>query len=119
MILDTGICTMLRKSDIADPGDIPVPAYTVIGKSWYGVINFETSPAWHTEGRLSQQTDARIRILQDRSLRQHDVCVLMDVNRLADVPPGVPVYRITRIWHGEDDAGPTKISDLTLEVVQP
>lgn len=119
MILDTGICTMLRKSDIAGPGDLPEAAYAVIGKSWYGTINFETSPTWSTEGRLSQQTDARIRILQDRSLRQHDVVVLMDVNRITEVPPGVPVYRITRIWHGEDDRGPTKISDLTLEVVQP
>ena len=45
--------------------------------------------------------------------------VLLDVNTLAEVPEGVPVYRITRAYHGEDEAGPTRITDLTLEVTAP
>lgn len=119
MILDTGICTVLRKTDIADPGSLPVPAYSLVAKSWYGQINFETRPVWHTDGRQSLRTDTRIRIQQDLGLMEDDVVVLLDVNALRDVPAGVPVYKITRMYHGEDDAGPTKITDLTLEVVQP
>ena len=119
MILDTGICTVFRATDGAEPGGKPLPVYTLLAKSWYGEINFETSPQWQTDGRKSQRTDTRIRILQNRGLRQHDVVVLMDVNALREVPEGVPVYEITRAYHGEDDAGPTKITDLTLEVHTP
>ena len=119
MILDTGICTIFRAEDTADPGDVPVPGYTLLGKSWYSEINFETSPGWKTEGRLYQQTDARIRILQDRGIRQHDTVVLLDVDTVRDLPAGTPVYRIMRAYHGQDDDGPTLISDLTLEVVTP
>ena len=119
MILDNGICTVFRKTDAADPGDIPDPTYRVVAKSWYSEINFETRPVWNTDARQSLRTDARIRILQDRSLQQHDVVVLRDVNTLAEVPEGVPVYRITRAYHGEDEAGPTRITDLTLEVTTP
>lgn len=119
MILDTGICTIFRATDGAEPGGKPVPVYALLAKSWYSEINFETSPQWQTEGRKSQRTDARIRILQDRNIRQHDVVVLMDVNGVQGLPDGVPVYEITRAYHGEDDAGPTKITDLTLEVYTP
>ena len=119
MILDNGICTVFRKTDAADPGDMPTPAYSLVAKSWYSEINFETRPVWNTDARQSLRTDARIRILQDRTLQQHDVVVLLDVNALADVPEGTPVYRITRAYHGEDEAGPTRITDLTLEVTTP
>lgn len=119
MILDTGICTFFRRTDEAEPGGKPLPAYALLSKAWYGTINFETSPQWQTEGRMSQRTDARIRILQDLSIRQHDVVVLLDVNSVRGLPDGVPVYEITRAYHGEDDAGPTKITDLTLEVFIP
>lgn len=119
MILDNGICTVFRRTDDADPGDMPAPAYRVVAKSWYSEINFETRPVWFTDARQSLRTDARIRILQDRSLQQHDVVVLLDVNALADVPEETPVYRITRAYHGEDEAGPTRITDLTLEVTTP
>ena len=43
----------------------------------------------------------------------------MDVNSVQGLPDGVPVYEITRAYHGEDDAGPTRITDLTLEVITP
>lgn len=119
MILDTGICTLFRRTDTAAPGGRPVYGYTRLGASWYKELAFETSPAWETEGRKSQRADARVRILQDRSLRQHDVAVLRDAETVEGLPAGTPVYEITRIYHGQDDDGPTLISDLTLEVVTP
>ena len=119
MILDTGICTVFRRTDTSAAGAKPVYGYQLLAKSWFSEINFETAPVWATEGRKSQRTDARIRILQDRSIRQHDCVVLLDVNAIGDVPEGTPVYEITRAYHGEDEAGPTKITDLTLEVMEP
>ena len=86
MILDTGICTLFRRTDQAEPGGRPVYGYTRLGQSWYGELAFETSPAWETEGRKSLRADARIRIHQDRSLRQHDVAVLMDAETVEGLP---------------------------------
>ena len=117
MILDTGICTLFRRTDEAEPGGRPVYGYTRLGQSWYKELDFESSPAWETDGRKSLHTDARIRIIQDRSLRQHDVAVLLDAETVENIPDGTPVYEITRIYHGQDDDGPQMISDLTLEVV--
>lgn len=119
MILDTGICTVFRRYDTAEAGCKPVYGYRLLGKSWFKELNFETAPAWETEGRKSLRADARIRILQDRGIRQHDTVVLRDVDTVRDLPAGTPVYRILRAYHGQDDDGPTLISDLTLEVVTP
>lgn len=117
MILDSGICTVFRKYDMALSGEMPRPGFAVFWKSWYGELSFETSPANPTEGRTERLTDARIRIQQNRDIRQHDVVVLENVDRLEDAHG--PVYEITRAWHGQEDESPALISDLTLEVYEP
>lgn len=120
MILDSGICTVFRKRDLAMTGEKPRPGYEPIGKSWFGEVSFETSPARPTEGRKEQRTDNKIRILQMREIReQRDVVILRDLERFEDRDPDDAVYLITRAWHGQDDNGPTPISDLSLEVTRP
>ncbi len=119
MILDSGICTIFRKVDAAMSGEKPKAVYIVIGRSWYGEANFETSPARPTEGRRELRTDARIRVLQNRSIRQNDVVVLREMADWNDGTAGEPVYRVQRAWHGIDDDGPTPITDLSLEVTRP
>lgn len=114
MILDKGICSVFRKTDTAAAGDMPCPAYTLIYQSWYGELSFETSPSYPTEGRREHTTDARIRVLQCRAIRQNDVVVLEDVGT---VPGAGPMYRITRAYHGSEDCVP--ITDLSLEVTEP
>ena len=117
MILDSGICTVFRKYDLALSGEMPRPGFAVFWKSWYGELNFETSPQRPTEGREERRTDARIRVQQNRDIRQHDIVVLCNVDRFEDAEG--PVYEITRAWHGKDDGSPAEISDLTLEVYEP
>lgn len=119
MILDTGICTVFRKTDASSPGDKPIPQYTPIWQSWYGEMSYETSPNWQTEGRKERKADGRIRILQDREIAQNDVVVLEELTSFDSRTAGAPVYQITRAYHGIDDEGPTPISDLTLEVYTP
>lgn len=119
MILDKGICTLFHVTDGAAPGAMPEKEYTPFFQSWYGLPSFETSPAWPTEGRKEQQITARIRVLQCRDIRQHDVAVLLDVRSLDAVPAGTPVYDVTRAYHGQDDDGPTLITDLSLQEVSP
>ena len=116
MILDTGICTVFRAHDIAQPGEMPKKAYTPICHGWYGELSFETSPVWATEGRNEQRVDSRIRILQNRAIAQDDVVILA---RVDEFPSGAVAYRITRAYHGVDEDGPTPITDLTLEVISP
>lgn len=117
MILDSGICTVFRKYDTALSGEMPRPGYMLLWKSWYGELSFETSPSRPTEGREERRTDARIRVQQNRDIRQHDIVVLQNVDRWEDVTG--PVYDVTRAWHGQDDGSPTPVSDLTLEVFEP
>lgn len=118
MILDSGICSIFRKEDAALSGEMPRPFYSLIGQGWFGELSFETSPARPTEGRQELKTDARIRILQNRAIRQHDIVVLAEVQDIQDAETA-PVYRITRAYHGADESGATLISDLSLEVYEP
>ena len=119
MILDKGICTVFRKTDISGPGEKPTFIHTQIYQSWYGELSFETSPARPTEGRKELRTDARIRVLQYLGLKQNDVVVLRAVTSFDQVESTDLVYQINRAYHGQDDDGPTPISDLYLEEVRP
>lgn len=119
MILDKGVCSVFRKTDISEPGDKPKWEYQLIYQSWYGEPDFATSPAWPTEHRAENQTDARIRILQFRGIRQHDVVVLREIRYLPIPCCDMPIYDIERAFHGYDDDGPTLITDLTLREVSP
>ena len=119
MILDAGICSIFRKVDLALSGEMPRPGFELIGQSWYGERSFETNPARPKDGRTELRTDARVRILQNRGVRQHDVVILRDIADFAARDVDETVYRITRAWHGQDDDGPTQVTDLTLEVFEP
>lgn len=119
MILDSGICSIFRKEDIALSGEMPKPRFTFVGKSWFGELSFETSPARPTDGRTALKTDARIRILQNRNIKQYDIVLLDDVTEWNDRSLDSLVYRITRAYHGQDDSGADLITDLSLEVYKP
>lgn len=116
MILDTGICTAFRKTDVSAGGRMPKYAYSVLAKHWYKELAYETAPAYPTEGREEVSADARIRILQDRRLNNHDVVVLANTNDVDDV---LKAYEITRAYHGKDDESGELITDLTLRRVRP
>ena len=119
MILDTGICTVFRKTDVSSPGSMPTWTYMPIWASWYGELNYETAPVWETDGRKELKIDGRIRIMQNKEIRQNDVVVLEHLASWDERSADAVAYRIVRAYHGMDDDGPTKISDLSLEVVKP
>ena len=108
MILDSGICGIYREMDVSDPGEMPEKEPVKIFESWYGLRGFETSPVWQTEGRQERQVDLKIRIMQCLDIRQNDVAIVAGKK-----------YRIIRAYHGEDEDGPTRITDLSLEVIRP
>ena len=113
MNLDTGICTVYHTDDTARAGAQPVLTETPFFESWYGELSFETSPARPTETRKEIRTDARIRILQHRDIREHDRVVLSVYSR-------DPVhYEIERAYHGRDDESGELITDLSLRKVIP
>lgn len=113
MILDKGICTVYRKTDTAEAGDMPEYSDVAFWQSWYSELNFETSPARQTENREEIRCDARVRILQNRGINNHD--------RVELVPTGgeATLYEVTRAYHGTDEDSGELISDLSLEVVVP
>lgn len=119
MILDTGICTVFRKSDISCAGKMPKWGYEKIWSSWYRELSYSSRPAWQTEGRKELRVENKIRILQNRNIRENDIVVLEELAAWNDRSSGAVIYDIVKTWHGPDDDGPTPVTDLTLEVVTP
>lgn len=113
MLLDKGIAKVYRKVNTAAAGDKPVWTNVQIFAGWYGELDFETAPARPTEAREEVRTDARIRILQNRQIANHDRVVLDDASG------NTTAYEVTRAYHGRDDESGEPITDLSLEVVQP
>lgn len=113
MILDDGICTVYERKNIAVPGNMP--AYEEIERfqSWYRELSFETSAAYPTEYRKERQTDARIRIMQCRDIRENDVAELSKMGN----QDGAKRFFVTRAYHGTDDESGQEITDLTLAEV--
>ena len=116
MILDDGICTVFRKVDSAERGGKPKFRYDQLCKHWYKELEFANVQTWPTESREETQTDARIRILQDRRVDNHDVVVFANTNRAEDV---LKAYEVTRAYHGKDQESGELITDLTLRRVRP
>lgn len=113
MILDSGICTVFARENAAGKGEKPRYAYTQKMQSYYGELDFETGGVWTTQGREDRVVDTRIRILQDRTVKAHDVVVLADV----ETTKGAELYEIERVYHGQDDENGAPISDLSLRKV--
>ena len=116
MILDDGICTVFRKTDSATGARKPRYTYTPLCKHWYKELDFATSQTYPTDSREETAVDARIRILQDRRVSNHDVIVLANVPAVEDV---LKAYEVTRAYHGKDDESGELITDVTLRRVRP
>lgn len=113
MILDKGICTIYHKTNTAGPGMMPVYQDVEIWQSWYGELAFETSPGRPTDYREEVQTDARVRILQNRAINNHDRV------ELSPLGGSTVMYEVTRAYHGWDEDAAELITDLTLQEVRP
>lgn len=113
MLLDKGIAIVYRKVNTAAPGGKPAWANVEVHRGWYGELNFETAPARPTEAREEVRTNARIRVLQNRAINNHDRVELNDASG------NTTAYEVTRAYHGRDDDSGELITDLSLEVVQP
>ena len=116
MILDDGICTVFRKVDVAARGGKPKYRYDPISRHWYKELDFATVQTYPTDSREETSVDARIRILQDRRISNHDMIVLANVPQVEDVMKG---YEVIRCFHGKDDESGELITDVTLRRVRP
>ena len=108
MILDTGIATFYHQQNTALNGAKPVMADIEYYQGYFGELSFETNPAYPTDRREDVKTDAKIRVLNNRAITNHDRVMLQPF----DGPSGF--YEITRGYHGVDDDSGELISDLSL-----
>lgn len=115
MILDRGICRIYQKTSTTPKGGKPTGTLAAIHESYYGELSFETAPSRPTEKREDTQTATRIRILQNRAIRNQDVAALEPFD---GTEVKTAYYRIIRAWHGDDSDSGEPISDLTLEVTE-
>lgn len=114
MILDGGIAIIYKVGNIAPPGEAPVEGTAEIYRSYFADLAFETAPANPTPDRRETQTDRRIRILQNRNIRNE-----MRVALLTADGKTAPIFEITRAYHGIDDDNGEAITDLNLREVSP
>lgn len=111
MILNDGICSIFGTVDKSRPGGMPEIGYEMKTVCFFGMLDFATTEAWPTDNREAVQTDARIRILQDRSVTNQDIVILEEVYEVTDEAKR---YEVTRAFHGHDDESGQPITDLTL-----
>lgn len=115
MILDRGTCTIYRKTSTTPAGGKPTWTLAAIHEGYYGELAFETSPARPTDGREETETATRIRILQNRNIRNQDLAELVPFDGNS---AKTEKYRIKRAYHGSDDDSGEPITDLTLEIAE-
>lgn len=115
MILDDGICTVFEMVDRASPGGKPNMQPVKKAMAWFKYLDFETAPAWPTESREEVEVTARIRILQDRTITNHNVVVLNETNTIEN---SMDRLEVVRAYHGHDDENGQPITDLTLKAVR-
>lgn len=113
MNLDKGVCTVYHTENTAAAGAKPVLSEMAYFESWYGELSFETSPARPTDTRREIRTDARIRILQNREIKEHDRVALSAFGG------DLEHYEIERAYHGQDEESGEMITDLSLKKVVP
>lgn len=109
MLLDKGFCSIYQVTNTAAPGDMPVDGLVLKHQSWYGELEFSSAPT-DIAAQEGIVVSNKIRILQNRSVTNHDVAVLSYI-----LPPtgDAPRYNVVRAFHGTEDGEP--ITDLSLE----
>lgn len=113
MILDDGICRVSKKINVAGFGEKPRFVDQPFYEGWYAELNFETAPAYPTENREETQTDARVRVLQNREINNHDHVTLSPFRgEMRD-------FEVIRAYHGRDNESGELISDLSLRLITP
>ena len=116
MILDRGFCTIYRVDNVATGGAMPVLSLVEMRhQSWYGELNFETSPLRTSATQEDVEVSARVRVVQNRAISNQDVAVLSN-----ELPPpaNATQFEILRAYHGVDEENGQPITDLTLREVQ-
>ena len=113
MILDSGIATVFKRTNVAGFGEKPRFSDTPFFRSWYKELSFSTSPAFPTDRRQETLADARVRLLQNRQISMHDQIIL------SPACGETRAFEITRAFHGRDDESGELISDLTLRLITP
>lgn len=113
MILDSGMLTVFARVDTSLRGAMPRFEYVKKAQGYYGEMEFASGGVWTTQGRQDMQIDARVRILQDRTITPADVIALCDTEQAQ----GAALYEIERIYHGRDEESGEMISDISLRRV--
>lgn len=109
MILDKGICNVYSVANSAASGDMPQEELSLKCQSWYGELNFATTPK-NEEFQEFVVISAKIRIHQNRNISTQDKIVLSDM-------PGI-TYEIVSVYHGTDKDNRQAVSDISLSEVQ-
>lgn len=112
MILDSGILTIYRTIDTAEPGGMPRQTLQALYRGWYGLRAWGSRRRDPTGARPDRQIDCRVRILRLNDLREGDLVILSDVAATGVL---TPAYRVEEFYQAADEESGELISDLYLQ----
>lgn len=113
MLLDSGIATIYRYANSAQPGEMPQPSWdTQVFASYYGDKTVGIQRYW-TASAHDDQADMMIEIQRCAAITTADRCILQPVLDEAAAGP----YKIIQVQHVVDDDG-LPMTDLTLERIE-
>ena len=115
MLLDSGICRIYHKKNVAEPGRKPTFENVLIYEGMYARLMFETARNDPTGDREEVKTDLRIRVFEVPNVNNHD---LVQVQSMIN-PLDSTDYQVSRAYHGHDSESGELITDLNLEVIKP
>lgn len=102
MLLDSGIVTICKLKNVADPGKMPEEVLSPFAEHYYGERVVGYGRQYAAKG-VSEQVDMLIRIWEDRSVRIGMYAVIDGEGQL----------RIDNVQHLTDDDG-LRVTDLSL-----
>ena len=112
MLRDTGICTIYRLVDTAEPGGMPTQTLAPIFRGQYGQRSFGGSRRDPTGQRPDTRIDEKIRIQETRYIHAQDVVILADTENTGVL---TPAYAIVDYYHDLDEDNGDPITDLYLQ----
>lgn len=105
MVLDCGVAEFYKLVNTAPAGEAPNDTPQLTYRSWYGDLEYVSTPRRSAGAQLDIAVDRKIRVLDGSGIVEGAV-----------VKIGTEAYRVIKAWHGRKDGMDVADVELSREV---
>jgi hypothetical protein len=105
MVLDKGIAEFYKTVNTATAGEEPNDTLQLTHSSWYGDLDFVSTPKRSEGAQLVKAVEKKIRVIDGAGIIEGAV-----------VKIGTDVYSVIKAWHGKKDGMDVADVELSREV---